>query len=177
MNNKVGLFEHFRLLLSFRGREDVGSFWPYAALVFGGLTMLNMLSMIPLMAMSVGNILDSGMPPDASTFMLYFAAMTMVGVLLYVAAVVRRLRDSGRSPWWARVLLPFAIGSGISVMQMMGSPFDGFGPDLTMIQLMIASNVLETLSIVALIFMLTMRSASLTSTASGERKIPHYHEE
>ena len=33
--SNIGLWEHFRKLASFRGREDRASLWPYAALVLG----------------------------------------------------------------------------------------------------------------------------------------------
>lgn len=177
MNSEIGLFEHFRMLFSFGGRENVGSFWPYAALLFAIMTILNMLLMIPFMSMSVGNILESGMPPDPSTIVIHFTVMTLAGIFLYAAAVVRRLRDSGRSPWWALMPLPFAIGSSLGMMNMMGSPFEGIPPDVTMIQLMLACSGLETLSILALIFMLTLPSALRSSGDKNSKAAPHCHEE
>jgi len=74
VNNRIGLFEHFSLLLSFGGREDRGSFWPYAALVFGLMTSCNMLMSLSLM-MSVGSIFETGLPPTISNFGLFFAVM------------------------------------------------------------------------------------------------------
>ncbi|MEO7814426.1 MAG: DUF805 domain-containing protein [Sphingomicrobium sp.] len=175
MNNDITLAEHFRLLFAFGGREDGASFWPYAALVFGILTTLNILMVLPML-MAVGSIMEPGMPPDVSNFMIYFAAMTGLGILLYAAAVVRRLRDTGRSPMWALLPLPFAIGSALGMMQAFTSPFDFLPPDMTMLQLSIACNALETLSVVVLIFLLTLRSAS-PSRATGKPAIPVYHEE
>ena len=176
MNNQIGLFEHFRLLFAFRGREDVGSFWPYAALVFAIMTILNMLVMIPLMSMSVTNILENGMPPQVSTFVTYYVVMTLLGFGLYAAAVVRRLRDAGLSPWWALLPLPFAIAANVGFNQMMGSPYEVIAPDTGMIQLMLAGSVLQMLSMLLLFFMLTMRSAG-SSVGKGKKPIPHYHEE
>ena len=176
MTNQIGLFEHFRLLFAFRGREDVGSFWPYAALVFAIMTILNMLVMIPLMSMSVTNILENGMPPQVSTFMTYYVVMTLLGFGLYAAAVVRRLRDTGLSPWWALLPLPFAIAANVGFNQMIGSPYEGIAPDLGMIQLMLAGSVLQMLGMLVLFFMLTMRSAG-SSGGKGKKPIPHYHEE
>ncbi len=175
MNNEIGLFAHFRLLFSFGGREDGASFWPYAALVFGIMTTLNMLIMLPML-MSVGSILETGMPPEVSTFMIYFAVMTLLAILLYAAAVVRRLRDTGRSPLWALLPLPFAIGSTLGMMQMFTNPFDFIPPEMTMFQLSMACNALYTLSVIALIFMLTLRSAS-PSRAKAKDAVPTYHEE
>ena len=177
MNNDISLSAHFRLLISFGGRENVGSFWPYAALVFGVMTVLNMLLMIPLMAMSVGNIIDSGMPPQVSTFVLYFGAITLLWFLLYAAAVVRRLRDTGRSPLWALLPLPFAIVSAFGLKQMFGAPLDGIPPDLTMMQVMLVSSALETVSVIVLIFLLTLPSVSASRGIKGKKAVPQYHEE
>ena len=177
MHNDIGLFDHFRLLFSFRGRENLGSFWPYAALVFGIMTALNMLMMIPLMMMSIGNMLESGMPPQVSTFVIYFGVMTLLGFMLYAAAMVRRLRDTGRSPLWALLPLPFAIVSALGMTQMFGSPFDGIPPDITMLKVMLVSSALETLSVIVLIFLLTLRSATSSSGGKGSKAVPHYHEE
>ena len=175
MTNDIGLFEHFRLLFAFGGREDGASFWPYAALIFGIMTTLNML-VVALIMMSVGAILTTGMPPDVSNFIFYYAGMTLLAILLYGAAVVRRLRDAGRSASWALLPLPFAIGSALVMMQVFTSRFDFFPPDITMFQLLMACNALTTLSVIALIFMLILRSAA-PSRAKGKRAVPHYHAE
>ena len=176
MSTQIGLFEHFRLLFSFRGREDPGSFWPYAVLVFGILTTCNVLMVVPMM-MSVGNIYASGLVPSLPNFAAYFAIMAVVGVLLYAAAVARRLRDSGRSPLWGLMPIPFGAISIIGMIRIFRSPFDGIPPDTTMMQLMMVGNALYTLSIIALIAMLTMRSASLSSDHKAKKQVPHYHEE
>lgn len=175
MNNDIGLFEHFRLLFSFGGREDGASFWPYAAVVFGIITTLNML-VVALIMMSAGAILTTGMPPDVSNFIFYYAGMTLLAILLYAAAVVRRLRDTGRSASWALLPLPFAIGSALVMTQVFTNPYDFIPLDMTMLELSMACNALYTLSVIALIYMLTLRSAS-TSRAKDKDTVPHYHVE
>lgn len=174
MTNQIGLFEHFRLLFSFGGRESRGSFWPYAALAFGILSAGNMLMMLPMM-MSVGRVFETGTPPVLPNFALYFAIMGLLGVLLYAAAVAGRLRDSGRSPWWGLMPLPFGALSMIGMMQIFRSPFDGVPPDMMLLQLMMVGQALYTLSIIALIGMLTVRSK--TGDAKAKRAPAHYHEE
>jgi uncharacterized membrane protein YhaH (DUF805 family) len=50
---RIGLWEHFRTLASFKGREDRASFWPYAALVLGIVMIASAVMTIPIMAHSM----------------------------------------------------------------------------------------------------------------------------
>jgi len=65
MTTDVGLFEHFRLLFTLRGKENRGSFWPYAALVLGILMACNVLLMIPMMIALVVLLSMPGAPARA----------------------------------------------------------------------------------------------------------------
>ena len=175
MNSTIDLFEHFRLLFSFGGREDRGSFWPYAALAFGILTAFNMLMMIPMM-MSLGNVYDTAITGNWPSFGLYFGFMIVLAVLLYSAAVARRLRDAGCSPGWVLLPLPFAIASCVGMTQAFQSPFDGIPPDTDLIPLMIAANAFYTLAVIALIVMLSLPSAR-GSSAKKDSAPREYHVE
>jgi len=158
MTTDVGLFEHFRLLFTLRGKENRGSFWPYAALVLGILMACNVLLMIPMM-MPMAQPFDGGGGSHLPDFGYYFIIMFGIGILLYGAAAVRRLRDSGRSGYWALMPLPFIIASSIGMTMLFRSPFDGNPPDMRLFQMMFISNALYMLTVIALVVLLSMPSA------------------
>ena len=118
---QVGFWDHFRRLASFSGREDRASFWPYAAFVFG-LSMVGMFAvMIPAMAESMRKMqnfaaehpdqatVTSGpgqysisiegnhpeLMPDTGGMITAISIILLIAVMLYAAAVVRRLHDRG----------------------------------------------------------------------------------
>ena len=158
MTNQISLFEHFRFLFTVTGREDRGSFWPYAALVLGILFGANFLMMIPFM-MAMGHAFDSGSAPSLPNFAWYFVVMFGLGILLYAAAIVRRLRDSGRSPSWALMPLPFIAFSTVGMSMMFHSPFEGTPPDMRLFQWLFISNGLYMITLIALVVLLAMPSA------------------
>lgn len=177
MNSEIGLFEHFRLLLSFGGKEDRGSFWPYAALVLGILTACNLIMMMPMM-MALSHPFDGDMGMRLPNVGLYFVVVIGLAVLLYAAAVARRLRDSGRAIWWGLMPLPFVIVSSIGISQMFASPFDGTPPNMSLFQWMFLANGLYTLTLIALIVLLAMPSAAARDDRQRKDNLPaEYHEE
>ena len=147
MTAKVGLWEHFRNLASFKGREDRASFWPYAALVFGIVTVAAFLMTIPLMVqvmeasrefagrVSDGNVgvdpesMQRRMMPSQEFLVAYLCATTGLTVVLYAAAVVRRLHDRGLSGLWGLMPLPFTFYLSIQVPRMFDSIARGGQPD------------------------------------------------
>lgn len=160
MNSEIGLFEHFRLLFSFGGRESRGSFWPFAAVVLGILMAANILMMIPFM-MAIGDSFDGGSAPHLPNLAYYFVAMFGLGILLYAAAMARRLRDSGRSPLWALMPLPFITFSTVGMSMLIQSPLDGTPPDMSLFKWLFISNALYMLSLIALVVLLALPSKPL----------------
>lgn len=158
MTNTIGLFEHFRLLFTLAGREDRGSFWPYAALVLGILMAANVLLMMPFV-MAMTDAMEGGTPPSRPNFALYFVILFGLGILLYGAAAVRRLRDAGRAGYWALMPLPFIAFSTYAMATFFQSPFDGIPPDMRLFKWLFLSNALYMLSLIALIVLLALPSA------------------
>lgn len=186
MSSTVGLWEHFKRLADFRGREDRASFWPYAALVLGIMTVGMFAIMIPEMFASMQAMQDfAAAHPDQTTvtsgpghysvqiegnhpelapnFGLIMGGMGIVTALtvgLYAAAVVRRLHDSGRSGYWALMPVPFLTYSMIQLTRFFGSMRQATTPDLGIFFSIFISNFIYIGTIVALIVMLAKRGHS-----------------
>jgi len=163
MSATVELWEHFKKLIDFKGREDRASFWPFAALVYGLMTFVSVAAMFAV----IGSLM-----PDGGTFAtdvsapffpsmgMFFAGMMLViavTILLYAAAIVRRLHDGGLSGFWALMPVPFLL---FSIVRMW-SLFDSFGtapPDMDSFYLIFASNLIYILMVIGLIALLARRS-------------------
>lgn len=180
MTTTVGLFEHFRRLADFNGREDRASFWPYAALVFGINMVAGMMIFIPMMQRSMRAMQDyAAKHPDQATVVsgpgqysisvegshpeffemrtmaTYLAVTFGLAILLYAAAVVRRLHDSGKSGIWGLVPLPFIAYSSL----MMPRIFASAGEPATVLFFSIFfSNLLYIITLIVLIVLLAGRS-------------------
>ena len=181
MNSEIGLFEHFRLLFSFGGRESRGSFWPYAALVFAIVMVVGMAIFIPIMRHAMGAMQDyaAAHPDQVSVasgpgqysisvhgddhpqFMRTGAVAWYLGVtfglsiLLYAAAVARRLHDRGMSGKWGLMPLPFILFSSIQMPRMFGSFGNGIPPDMGVFFSIFISNFLYLGTLIALIILLS----------------------
>lgn len=178
MSTHVGLWEHFKKLVDFKGRENRASFWPYAALVFVIVMILGMLIFIPMMmntmqamqqfaaqhpdqvtvssgpgqySMSVHGNSPEMMPPTSS-FAIYFGVTFGISILLYAAAVVRRLHDRGMSGWWGSMPLPFILYSSIQMPRMLSSA--GGQPDMMLFYSIFFSNMLYIVALIALVVLL-----------------------
>ena len=155
----VGLWEHFRRLLDFKGREDRASFWPYAALLYGIATVGSFLVMVPIMrsVMGAGAYQTAPAMPDMGMFVAGMMITTLAAVLLFAAAVVRRLHDGGLSGFWGLMPVPFLLFS----MVKMWSFFNSFGSQHfkmdSFFQIFI-SNLIYILSVIALMVLLSRRS-------------------
>jgi len=176
----VGLWEHFRRLATFRGREDRARFWPYAGLAFGILTVVSAVMFLPMMARSMeamqafaaqhpdqvtivsrpGEYSISahgaipGLMPSRAALTLYLGVSFGLAVLLYGAAVVRRLHDRGKTGAWGLMPLPFILYSAIQMPRMFGSLAAGGQPDLGLFFSVFFSNLLYMASVLALIVLL-----------------------
>ena len=108
----------FAGLLAPRGRDNRMQFWLFSALIFGPLVILQFAIQVIL---SFPSIDLSGEAAEARTAVLdahFFESVAiigtvnlilhLIGALLLVTAVARRLHDRDRSGWWS-VILPFAV--------------------------------------------------------------------
>jgi uncharacterized membrane protein YhaH (DUF805 family) len=175
----VGLWEHFRRLADFRGREDRASFWPYAALAFAIVMIVALAMFIPMVARSMRAIQDyarqhpdqvtvssgpghysvsvNGNPPNlmpsGSALATYLGVTFGLAVLLYAAAVVRRLHDRGKSGAWGLMPLPFILYSSIQMPRVFA--WTGTGPpDMALFFSILLSNLLYIAALIGLILLL-----------------------
>ena len=172
----VGLLEHFKGLFDFKGREDRASFWPYAAVAFIIVTVVGMIIFVPMMVRSMAamqeyaarhpdqanittgpgqySISVEGHHPeffDAGSMAAYLVVTFGLAILLYAAAVTRRLHDRGKSGWWGLMPLPFVIYSSI----MMPSVFAGAGdPNMTLFFSIFVSNMVYIVTLVVMVVFL-----------------------
>ena len=148
--NKVALFEHFRRLFQVSGHEDRASFWPYATLVFGIVMIAGFAIFVPMMQRSMTamqqyaaqhpeqasidngrgqySISVQGHHPELMTTgpLAWYLGVTFgLAIVLYAAAVARRLHDRGMSGKWGLMPLPFIIYSSVQMPRM----FDRSGPE------------------------------------------------
>lgn len=163
MTATVELWEHFRRLFDFRGREDRASFWPYAGLVYGLMTIMSVVVIFAVVSslMPVGGTFgtDAGAPffPGIDLFFVGMALLLAVTVLLYAAAIVRRLHDGGLSGFWALMPVPFLLFSIVRMWSLFGS-FGTAQPEMGSFHPLFASNLMYILTVIALIVLLARRS-------------------
>jgi uncharacterized membrane protein YhaH (DUF805 family) len=179
MSATVGLWEPFKRLANFKGSEDRASFWPYAALVFVILMVVGMAIFVPILAGSMRAMQEyAAHHPDQSTavsgpghysisveghhpeFMpagpiaWYLGVTFALAIVLYAAAVVRRLHDRGMSGAWGLMPLPFIIYSSIQMPTMFASFGTGTQPDMALFFSVFFSNMLYIVALVVLIVLL-----------------------
>src|ERR1700753_2877049 len=130
MNPLQSIGHGFANLLNFSGRDDRAAFWPYAlvifvlsviagALVFGPPFQATMDAMLAYAVAHPDQAQVQSGPGEISiniqgfhpelfsqlgSAMVPLVAVMLATEALLAAAVARRLRDHGRSPWWG--LLP-----------------------------------------------------------------------
>jgi uncharacterized membrane protein YhaH (DUF805 family) len=176
MSAKVGLLEHFKRLTDFRGREDRASFWPYAALAFVIDMIAGMFIFLPMMLRAVAGMqryaqehpeqatvtsgpghysisIEGGNQSffDAESMAAYLAVTFGLALILFAAAVTRRLHDRGKSGFWGLMPLPFIIYSSL----VMPSAFAMTGePNMTLFFSIFFSNMLYLVALGWLIVML-----------------------
>jgi len=176
MANSVGLWEHFRRLADFKGREDRASFWPYPLVAFIIIMVAGMVIFVPMMAHTMQAMQQyaaehpdqvtvssgpgqysmpvHGNPPGlmpARSIALYLGVTFGLSILLYAAAVARRLHDRGKSGWWGIMPLPFIIYSSIQMPRVFA--FHG-EPDMTIFFSIFFSNLLYIVTLIWLVVIL-----------------------
>jgi uncharacterized membrane protein YhaH (DUF805 family) len=179
MSATVGLTEHFRRLFNFTGREDRASFWPYAAVAFIITIVAGMIIFVPMMSRTMHAMqqfaaqhqdqatVTSGpgqysisvhgdhpefIPPGSVA--LFLAVTFGLAILLYAAAVVRRLHDRGKSGFWGLMPLPFILYSSVQMPRMFASIGTGSQPDMTLFFSIFFSNLIYIVTLIWLIVLL-----------------------
>jgi uncharacterized membrane protein YhaH (DUF805 family) len=181
----VGLWEHFRRLFDFRGREDRASFWPYAAVAFIIIMVVGMFIFVPMMVQSMAAMQQyAAQHPDQATIIsgpgqysisvkghhpefdsarsmaLYMAVSFGLAILLYAAAVVRRLHDRGKSGFWGLMPMPFIIYSSIMMPIVFASARE---PNMALFFSIFFSNMLYIVTLIVLIVFLASPSEPISN--------------
>lgn len=179
MSATVPLWEHFKRLFDFTGRENRESFWPYAAVAFVVIMAAGMIIFVPMMSHTIHamqqfaaqhpdqatvtsgpgrySISVQGKHPEfmpAESLSLFLAVSFGLAILLYAAAVVRRLRDRGKSGFWGLMPLPFIIYSSVQMPRVFASVGPGTQPDMTLFFSIFFSNLLYMVTLIWLIVLL-----------------------
>jgi uncharacterized membrane protein YhaH (DUF805 family) len=190
MSVTIGIWKHFTKLVEFRGREDRASFWPYAAVTFIITMVVGMFIFVPMMANSMHamqqfaaqhpdqatitsgpgqySISVGGQHPEffsAGSMALYLAVTFGLAIVLYAAAVTRRLHDRGKSGFWGLMPLPFIIYSSIMMPNVLGSADE---PNLMVFFSIFISNMLYIVTLVWLIVWLAGSSQPEPNRYDGE---------
>jgi uncharacterized membrane protein YhaH (DUF805 family) len=195
MSAVVGLSAHFRRLASFEGREDRASFWPYAGLVFAILTVVGAAMFVPMMADSMQamqafaaqhpeqvTVVSSpgaysmsargavpGLMPSTASLALYLGVSFGLAVVLYAAAVVRRLHDRGKTGAWGLLPLPFILYSSIQMPRLFGSLGRSSSSDMGLFFSVFCSNFLYMATVVTLIVLLAGASDTRPNRYDADR--------
>lgn len=179
MSVSVSLLDHFKKLFDFTGREDRASFWPYAAIAFIITMVAGMIIFVPMMSRSLQamqqfaaqhpdqatvtsglgqySISIQGNHPEfmpAGSLALFLALAFSSAILLYAAAVVRRLHDRGKSGFWGLMPLPFIIYPSVQMPRVFASVGTGAQPDMTVFFSIFLSNLFYIVTLIWLIVLL-----------------------
>lgn len=183
MSATVTLRQHFARLFDWTGREDRASFWPYAAVAFAITMVAGMVIFVPMMSRSLHAMQEfAAQHPEQATItngpgqysisiranqpgfipagsmVLYLGVSFGLAILLYAAAVVRRLHDRGKSGFWGLIPLPFIIFSSVQLPRMFASFAGGAQPDMTVFFSIFLSNLLYIITLIWLIILLAGQS-------------------
>lgn len=185
MSANVSLTEHFTRLFDFAGSEDRASFWPYAAVAFIITQVAGMIIFVPMITQSMQSMQQFAVQhPDRATvasgpghysisvegnhpeflpagsLALFFAVTFGLAILLYAAAVVRRLHDRGKSGFWGLMPLPFIAFSSVQMSRFFATMGNGSEPDMVLFFSIFFSNLFYLVTLVWLIVLLAGPSKS-----------------
>jgi uncharacterized membrane protein YhaH (DUF805 family) len=90
----------------------------------------------------------------ANSIAAFLAVTFGLAVLLFAAAVVRRLHDRGKSGYWGLMPFPFIIYSSFQIPRMFAVVGAGKDPDMTLFFSIFFSNLLYIVTLVWLIVLL-----------------------
>lgn len=181
MSASVSIIGHFKRLFDFRGREDRASFWPYAGVAFIITLSAGASIFVPMMIRTMSamqqfaaehpeqatvssgpghySISIQGNHPEfmpAGQIAVFLGVGFGLAILLYAAAVVRRLHDRGKSGLWGLMPVPFILYSAAQIPRMFASAGTEF--DMTLFASIFLSNLLYMITLVWLIVLLAGRS-------------------
>lgn len=152
------LGRHLKGLFDFSGRENRQPFWLWILIVYIAQFVVMTIAMIPLMMSWFDQMMPAMqgdphkfdndpqavfqlMMPMMQNMIMVMFVIAVLFLALTVAAVVRRLHDSGRSGWWAspyyamQIVSPIVMASifprYFTVMATMTSAKPGSPPDMT----------------------------------------------
>ncbi len=180
------VWDGFRRLADFRGRDTRGRFWPYALVVAVLLYVGMAAAMIPAMSgffeeatryaaanpeqvtVTAGpgqysvriNDPEAELMPDMSGL---FWAMRLVFVaagLLLAAAVTRRLHDTGRPGWWGLPPLVFGVIAATLFPWVMERFTQSDEAALGPFFLLFANNMLYIVSLIGLVVLLCLKGTT-----------------
>jgi uncharacterized membrane protein YhaH (DUF805 family) len=150
-HNLIGLFR-------FNGRDTPAQFWPYAAAVLACLFVIAAAILLPPIA-ATGSAGDQSSPARSELLSVQGIIQPLIwlsalAVILFAAAVVRRLHDRGCSGFWALPPLMFMM-TGLALMPRLFRNFaTAPNPDLKLFFLLFANNLLYLISLLLLLFLL-----------------------
>ncbi len=178
------IWDGFRRLTDFSGRDRRGRFWPYAlvivALAYVGLAAV----MIPI----IGSVFSEAATyaaenPDQATvvsgpgyysvqihdpdaiampdFGLFFTTVgiaVVLSVLLLAAAVTRRLHDTGRAGWWGLPPVVFLTTGLLLFPRMMDQMMqtEAEAPSMGLFFLLFANNIVYIICLLGLVVLLVL---------------------
>lgn len=183
MTSTLSIADHFRRLLDFSGREDRASFWPYAGVAFGIVMSIGILTFVPMVLQAMAAMQEfAAQHPEQVTIksgpgrysmsvsgehpsfipegglLLYLGTTFGSAILLYAAAVARRLRDAGVTPWLGTLPLPFIAYSSIQMPRLFASAGQADGPDTAVFLSVFFSNFVYMAALGILVFLLVKKS-------------------
>ena len=193
MSADLSILGHFTRLFDFQGRENRARFWPYAALAFIIIMIAGMAIFVPMMVRSMHamqefaaqhpeqatvtsgpgqySISIDGNHPEfmpAGPMALYLGVTFGLAILLYAAAVVRRLHDRGKSGLWGLMPLPFILYSSIQMPRVFASTGTAAQPDMTLFFSIFLSNLLYIIALIWLIVLLAGQSVTNLDPSSTD---------
>ena len=179
MSAIVSVKEHFKRLFDFRGQEDRASFWPYAGAALAITMAAGLVVFVPAMIHAMRPMLQfAALQPDqtaaasgpghysisvrsthpqfmpAAPMALFLAVTFGLAILLYAAAVVRRLHDRGKSGFWGLMPLPFAVYSSVQMLGVFASAGRIALSDTALFLSILMSNLCYIITLIWLIVLL-----------------------
>jgi len=182
-------------LVRFSGRESPKMFWPYVGTVVILLFVSMFAVMFPAFIQTFAKMqtyaikhpedatIDQGpghysitihgnhpeLMPDLGPMIDAIAVMAVITVILFAAAVARRLHDTGKSGFWGILPLPF-LAFSMSIMPRMFHNFMSQGqPDFSMFLAVFLSN-LAYLACLAIVVILLVQKGTSGSNRFGAQE-------
>jgi uncharacterized membrane protein YhaH (DUF805 family) len=169
-------------LATVSGRDSRAQFWPYAGVVFVLAMVAMFAAMLPDVLSGIARAqkfaaehpelttVEQGpgyysvsihgyhpeLMPDFGAMTRKLAAVFVLVIALYAAAVARRLHDRGKTGAWGLLPVPFIAFSTFAMLQF----FDQNPPDLRWFFAIFLSNLLYVASLVTLIVMLASQGTA-----------------